>query len=252
MTSDAAAKARRMVQRVVERTPYRIKQALPPYIDPEDKRLLDRIDSYTMCKPPRILETIHATEYVVKSGIPGAIVECGVWRGGIMMAMALTLQRLGAGDRELFLYDTFQGMSAPTDRDVTVEGFHPGALWEERREGSSNSWHRASQDEVQRVLESTGYDPGRITYVKGKVEDTLPETTPDRIALLRLDTDFYESTRAELDHLFPLLERGGVLLIDDYGTWVGCRNAVDEYFARNGIRIHLSRTDPAGRSAIKQ
>src|SRR4029079_15596747 len=112
------------------------------------------------------------------------------------------------------LYDTFAGMSEPTDRDVTVERFHPQALWEERRDGSSSNWHRAPQDEVQQVLESTGYDPGLITYVKGKVEDTLPETTPDRIALLRLDTDFYESTRAELEHLFPLLERGGVLLID--------------------------------------
>ena len=101
-------------------------------------------------------------------------------------------------------------------------------------------------------MQSTGYERGLIEMVKGKVEDTLPDRAPDQIALLRLDTDFYESTRHELVHLFPRLSTGGILIIDDYGTLEGARQAADEYFADNDVRIFLARTDETGRVGVKQ
>ena len=87
--------------------------------------------------------------------------------------------------------------------------------------------------------------------VKGKVEDTLPGHAPDHIAVLRLDTDWYASTKHEMEHLYPRLARGGVLIIDDYGHWAGSRQAVDEYLAEHGIHLLLNRTDYTGRMALK-
>jgi O-methyltransferase len=98
---------------------------------------------------------------------------------------------------------------------------------------------------------STGYDMGRIHFVKGKVEDTIPNGAPSRIAILRLDTDWYESTRHELENLYPRLSPRGVLIIDDYGHWAGCRQAVDEYIHSNKIKLLLNRVDYTGRVAVK-
>jgi O-methyltransferase len=90
-----------------------------------------------------------------------------------------------------------------------------------------------------------------VRLVKGKVEDTVPKNAPEKIALLRLDTDWYESTRRELVHLFPRLVPGGVLIIDDYGHWQGARKAVDEYIAGNQVKILLNRVDYTGRIGVK-
>ena len=107
-------------------------------------------------------------------------------------------------------------------------------------------------EQVKRNLGSTGYDMASIKFIKGKVEQTIPREAPAQISLLRLDTDWYESTRHELVHPFPRLSVGGVLIIDDYGHWQGCRRATDEYFAENNISILLNRIDYTGRIAVKQ
>jgi O-methyltransferase len=104
---------------------------------------------------------------------------------------------------------------------------------------------------VKKALETTGYQMEKIHFVKGMVEQTIPNSAPDKIALLRLDTDWYESTKHEMEHLFPRLSRGGVLIIDDYGHWQGARKAVDEYIKKNEIRILLNRIDYTGRIAVK-
>jgi hypothetical protein len=234
----------------MERTPYRISRRYGIDLGEETIATMKQAAPYTLLSPARLAETIQATEYVCRHEIPGAIVECGVWRGGTMMAVALTLLNRGA-DRPVYLFDTFEGMSEPTERDRMLDT-PARPLWESMRDGDSNAWTRASIDEVREVMESSGYDPGLIHLVKGKVEDTLPAQAPGQISVLRLDTDFYESTRHELIHLFPLLSPGGILLLDDYGAWEGARQAADEYFADNDIRIYLARTDETGRSAIKQ
>src|SRR5262249_25761216 len=109
-------------------------------------------------------------------------------------------------------------------------------------------WCYSGLDEVASNMRSTGYPDDLVHLVKGKVEETIPGAAPAQIAVLRLDTDWYESTRHELEHLYPRLAPGGVLIIDDYGYWAGARKAVDEYFQGS---LFLSRIDGTGRIAIK-
>ena len=217
----------------------------------DDAALCRRVAPYTMTTPPRVYALVRAVEYVVARGIRGAFVECGVWRGGSMMAAALTLLRLGVTDRELYLFDTYEGMTPPTDFDVKPGGERAADLLEtEPRD--SDVWAIASLEDVREAVLGVGYPEERIHFVKGAVENTLPEAAPALIALLRLDTDWYESTRHELVHLYPRLVAGGVLILDDYGYWQGARKAVDEYFARHDAPLLLNRIDHTGRVALKQ
>jgi O-methyltransferase len=242
-----------VVQSLLNRRGYHLSKLYPKDFDGDTIELIESVRPYTMTSNERIVATVNATEYVVRHQLPGAIVECGVWKGGSMMAMAMTLLRLGKSDRDLYLYDTFEGMSAPTSLDVTSQGVDAATVWEENQEGSdSNAWCRATIDEVRETVLSTGYPAEKVHLIKGKVEDTLPAEAPERVALLRLDTDFYESTKHELVHLYPLLEIGAPLIFDDYGGWEGARKAADEYFETNNVRILLDRTDSTGRIAVKQ
>ena len=190
-----------------------------------------------------------AVQYILRANVPGDIVECGVWRGGSMMIAALTALALGDTSRHLFLFDTFEGHPEP-DKDRDGPGFHHE--WQTRRiNDRASDWARASLEDVRRNMESTGYPMDKITFVKGLVQDTIPTNAPDQIALLRLDTDWYNSTACELKYLYPRLSDHGVLIVDDYGTMVGQRQAVDEYLAERGEAPLLNRVDFAGRLAVK-
>lgn len=224
----------------------------PDVIDLEARTIITKVQNYTMTSVERQVSLINATRYIVKNKILGDFVECGVWRGGSMMAAAYILKGLGAVDRNLYLYDTFEGMAEPTSKDIDYSNINASRLLaESRKEDPSFIWCYSSLDEVKNNIESTGYSPDKIHLIKGKVEETIPEYIPKKIALLRLDTDWYESTRHELEHLFPLLVSGGVLIIDDYGHWKGCQQATDEYIHKNNIPILLNRIDYTGRIAIK-
>jgi hypothetical protein len=191
-----------------------------------------------------------AVDYVLRFEIPGDFVECGVWRGGSMMAVARTLTARGAANRHLHLFDTFEGMSEPTNADVDFHGSSASALLNSA-EKSSSIWVYSPLEDVERNIKLTNYPSNLVHFVKGKVEDTIPANAPDQIALLRLDTDFYESTYHELVHLFPRLSPGGVLIIDDYGHWQGARQAVDQYFSENMLRPFLHRVDYTARVVVK-
>lgn len=226
--------------------------ALPKDFDAKDAAAFAAVQPFTMTSPERVFALRSAVEHVVRAGIPGAIVECGVWRGGSMMAVARRLQELSASDRDLYLYDTYAGLPAPGVLDVTLSGLSASGEFERTRTGAdSSSWCAAPLGEVQANLASTGYPPERVHFIEGKVEATLPALAPDRIALLRLDTDWYASTAHELTHLYPRLQSGGILIIDDYGHWRGSRQAVDEYFATLQSRPVLHRIDYTARFAIK-
>lgn len=220
---------------------------------PDEIAIMKKIEGLTATGPGRIVGLLDAVKYVTANRIEGAIVECGVWRGGSVMAALYALKDLGDTAREIYLYDTFEGMSAPTEKDVMFDGTPAKALLMEgeRKEGVDNYWCYAGVDSVRNNLLQTGYPAERYHFVKGKVEDTLPKYLPGKIALLRLDTDWYESTRQELIHLYPLLAEGGVLILDDYGHWQGARKAVDEYFAGLGFHPFLSRLDYTGRLFVK-
>jgi O-methyltransferase len=209
-----------------------------------------RVGRYTMTTPGKIEALAQAVEYAVSRPVPGAFVECGVWRGGSMMAIALTLLRLGETDRDLYLFDTFEGMTPPGAEDVKKGGRHASEVLRSSPRDSS-VWAIASLDEVRDVVLGTGYPEERIHFVKGPVEETLPAHAPAEVALLRLDTDWYASTKHELVHLYPRLVAGGVLIIDDYAFWRGSRQAVDEYVRENELKLLLIRIDHGARVAIK-
>jgi len=218
---------------------------------PEELRAtLELVEPYTMTSPRRVAAVCDAIAYIERRGIAGAIVECGVWRGGSTMAAAKTLLNLDSRTREVYLYDTFEGMSEPTAEDRDSRTGAVAAAMLEAAPMTDSVWAYSSIDEVKRNVAKVGYPSEKIHFVQGKVEDTIPGTIPERIALLRLDTDWYESTRHELVHLYPRLEPGGVLIIDDYGHWEGARKAVDEYFAEHSP-ILLGRVDYTGRMGVK-
>jgi O-methyltransferase len=216
-----------------------------------ERQNLETVLQYTRTSPERLLASIRAIDHVCRAAIPGDIVECGVWRGGSSMAMALALLANGDTSRRLFLYDTFEGMTAATNADVDDRGQRADALLAGAARTEGGVWAIASLEDVRRNVQLTRYPKERVTFVKGAVEQTLSGTAPDQIAVLRLDTDWYESTKAELDYLYPRLAMGGVLIIDDYGHWQGARRAVDEYFAARGEHPFLHRTDYTGRVMIK-
>jgi O-methyltransferase len=209
--------------------------------------LYDRCRPFTMTPVERMYALYEATKYLVARAVPGDVVECGVWKGGSAMLAALTLDRLEDRERTLHLFDTFAGMTEPTDAD----GQAALREWREKERGDHNEWCYSSLEEVEANMRSTGYPAERMTLVEGKVEETLPDRAPESIALLRLDTDWYESTYHELVHLYPRLEPGGVLIIDDYGYWSGARRAVDRYLDEIESPVLLNRIDHGGRIAIK-
>ena len=218
--------------------------------DGDFPEILAACSPYTMTSKERMYALYKSVQYVVKAGILGDFVECGVWRGGSAMLMAKTLLSMGVTDRTIFLYDTFEGMSAPSDADKDFTNQIAQTLLDATTQTKETSvWCLANIGDVQRNMASTKYPAEKIIYVKGKVEDTLPTQIPRAIGLLRLDTDWYESTKHELIHLYPLLQFKGVLIIDDYGHWQGCKQAVDEYFCDKPIL--LSRVDYTGRVAVK-
>jgi hypothetical protein len=187
--------------------------------------------------------------YMMSGFIPeGDIVECGVWRGGasMMMVSALQLRNLS---RSVWMYDTFEGLPEPSNpKDDPISKQY----WKKLQTGSSISsdkfdvekyakgvavdnrvrWNYASLEDVASNMNSTGYPSSKIKFIQGKVEDTLSniENVPGKIAILRLDTDWYESTKKEFEVLYPKVVPGGLIQIDDYCTWKGSQTATDEWY----------------------
>ena len=208
------------------------------------------VDPYTMTSMARRAALVDSVRHIVREGIPGDIAECGVWRGGSMMLVAKVLLSLGEKSRLLYLYDTFDGMSKPTEIDRSLDGISAEAELAGYVKGTG-AWCYASLEDVRKNIATTGYPADRIHLIKGRVEETIPGTMPNQLALLRLDTDWYESTRHELTHLYPRLVRRGILILDDYGHWQGARRAVDEFFEEHGCGEYLHRVDYTGRLMVK-
>jgi O-methyltransferase len=166
-----------------------------------------------------------------------------------MQAAARALLDCGDASRDLYLFDTFEGMPPPGDRDVRHDG-RPAAELLAIRPRDHDVWAVATLEDVRAAFAQVPYPAERVHFVKGLVEDTIPTQAPESISILRLDTDWYASTRHELEHLYERLSPGGVLLIDDYGWWKGAREAVDEFLEHSGERLLLLRM-ASGRIAVK-
>lgn len=212
---------------------------------------VQRVSPYTLTSPERIGGLIAAVEHVVANRIAGAFVECGVWRGGSAIAAALTFQRL-AELRDLYLFDTFAGTpTPPSDQDVDLHGVHAGDWWSAELLSRAAVELGATRADVETRMRGTGYPHARLHLVPGLVQDTIPVSAPDPIAVLRLDTDFYDSTRHELEQLWPRLSPGGILIVDDYGHFQGARRAVEEYFRTHRANVFLHRLDYTARLVVK-
>ena len=220
-------------------------------LEPEFVTLYEECQEYTMTSWERLYALYKAVQYITDNRIPGDVVECGVWRGGSMKLVAQVLLARGDTSRTLFLYDTFEGMTEPNATlDVDFSGNPAVNDWTEiQRRGVK--WSYAPVEEVHNVMEMSGYPMDKVKFVKGPVEDTIPATIPASIALLRLDTDWYSSTKHEMEYLYPILSPQGVLILDDYGHYQGACRGVDEYLSKVDDKPLLQRVDYACRLAIK-
>src|ERR1700732_3183730 len=181
----------------------------------EDQKLIKSIEPFTM-SPASLWTTAIAVRYVLSNSIPGDVVECGVWRGGQMM-MAANVLRYEREFRMIWLYDTFAGMTAPTreDRSRLDDALYLMSKFERNQTGEFNKWCYASIEDVRANMESTLYPKEMVRYIKGAVEKMVldPINLPAVISVLRLDTDWYESSKVELEVLYPRLIKGGVIIL---------------------------------------
>lgn len=217
-------------------------------------KIYETIKPYTMCSKERTFATINAVKRVVENKLFGDVVECGVYKGGQVMAMILTLNNY-IEERDVYLYDTFEGLPEPElwEKKIlsktgskAIDKFN--AL---KRQDGTSGWCRSEMGEVKRNVFSIPYNKDKIYFIKGLVEDTLLNNNHTKISILRLDTDFYSSTKIELEILYPKLVSGGVLIVDDYGHWSGAKKAVDEYISNNNLDLEFIVDDGTGRTIIK-
>jgi len=224
----------------------------PVDFEERHKRIIEKVKPYTMTEYERLFGLIEAVRYLSNNRIDGDVVECGVWRGGSMLAIAEVLTEMNDVSRSLYLFDTFEGMPPPSENDINHDNIKAeNLLLPDVDKQQDLIWAYSSLDTVKQTMSLSSYPKSNIHYVKGKVEDTIPSEKVGNISLLRLDTDWYESTKHELVHLYPRLVKGGILIIDDYGFWKGAKKAVDEYFEEQNIPLLLNRLDETGRLAIK-
>lgn len=226
---------------------------LPVEIDASDREVFQyvREKRLSTSTDERLFAAIMACRHVVERDVAGDFVECGVWRGGNSIIAAHVFRNLGSA-KNVWLFDTFAGMTEPTEVDINYRGERAREKFHNTRKGLGSDWCYAPLEEVQANFDGLGLLGARVKFVKGDVAQTLaqPEELPGSVAVLRLDTDWYESTRVELETLYPRLTPGGILIIDDYGHWGGARKAVDEYFSRHE-RPFLQYIDQTARIGIK-
>ena len=231
-------------KRLIKRKTFKKEKALTQ----EEYEIIKLGMQYSMASWERLYANINSIKYLVNSQIEGAIVECGVWRGGSMLTMLETLKQYSVINRDIYLYDTFTGMSTPSRED----GIFAHEKFKELQTGEDKSnWCCADLNDVKSTINLSEYPNEKLHYVKGKIEGTVPGTIPDKISLLRLDMDWYSPTIHALTYLYPKVQSGGVIILDDYGHWDGCKQAVDRFVEENDVNLLLNRIDYTGRIAIK-
>lgn len=213
----------------IEDNASRRRDNFPEITDPDFWELFDVAKPYSMLAVTGFYNLYQSMRYLARNNVPGELVECGALFGGACIFMALLRSSLGIPDRTIHVFDTFAGFpEGSVDRRRGI--FSKGPRY--------HSFYEAVVANFERTCGTTG-----IEFHVGPVEQTLPAFEPRALALLRLDTDFYESTRIEFDRLYPALSSGGVLIIDDYGWYEGARRATDEFLGSCASVPLLIRVD---------
>ncbi len=211
----------------------------------DEINLLEISSKYSMTSLLRRWALINSIKHVKNKNIEGDFVECGVWKGGNLIIFNNLINKYKL-NKKIFAYDTYTGMSEPTVFDKNILNVDAKKEWEinKKTDNINLSFNcYSSLDEVKNNIKKNSYNENsleNLNFIKGKVEETLQskENLPEKISILRLDTDWYESTKVELEVLYPRLVKNGILIIDDYGHWKGARKAVDEYFKDKKIVKH--------------
>jgi O-methyltransferase len=243
----------RLIKTAVNKLGYELRKSpkarMPVELTREESAIIDYVmaNQLTMVSYERLWTTMMSCKYAIEQKIEGDFVECGVWRGGNSMVAAEMFKLYGVA-KKVWLFDTFKGMTAPTDADVEATGGKPA-----QQRDTHNAWCYASLGDVRNSFDRRGLLSDQVRFVEGDVCLTLENSAqlPDKICVLRLDTDWYESTKKELEVLYPKLSQRGCLIIDDYGYWAGSKKATDEYFDLHGNRPFLQYTDDTGRVGVK-
>lgn len=207
----------------------------------EEKQIITKCLKYSMTTKPRMWALLNSINYIFNKNIQGDFVECGVWKGGNLILYNILNEKRKL-NRNIYGYDTFEGMPLPGENDFKYDGSSAINLFNKNIK-SKNGWCKSTIDEVEKnILKEC--PKNNINLIKGRVEDTLliEKNIPEKISILRLDTDFYESTKIELEILFPRLEKNGILIIDDYGNWKGSKKAVDDYFKTKPFLIYVDHS----------
>ena len=234
----------------IKRTPQR-DASIPVEFSKIERKVFHYIfdNKLTMVSTQRLIATILASKYVLNSKIDGDFVECGVWRGGNALAAKMIFEAYDC-EKKVYLFDTFSGMTEPVNSDWRIRD---GVSAKQKFEWVDEVCY-ASLHDVKKNFEKARVDMNTVKFVMGDVSETLlvDKNLPKNISVLRLDTDWYESTLIEMKQLYPLLSTKGVLLIDDYGYWDGARKAIEHFFQNSDYkRPFIQLTDQEGRSAIK-
>ncbi|MGY6529569.1 MAG: TylF/MycF/NovP-related O-methyltransferase [Cyanobacterium sp.] len=217
-----------------------------PNIDPqasqdqEFRALMAVIRPYTMLTEPRLYSLYTLTKRICQENIEGNFVECGVAGGGSTALMASVIKRYSKIPRLIYACDSFSGMPKPTAED-TQNGMDAEAT------GWGTGTCAAPEDSVKEVCQKLGVSNLLVT-VKGYFQDTLPENREKmgNIAFLHMDGDWYDSTKAILNNLYDNVVDNGLIQIDDYGAWEGCRQAISEYQTTHNLKFYLNQIDNTG------
>lgn len=198
-----------------------------------------KVRPLTMVSYARLRGLHDAVMHVANHDIPGDVVECGVARGGSAAMLGLTMRQMGIR-RDLWLFDTFQGLPSPSpqDADFEIAALYCGACV-------------GSVEDVRRSLSTLGIREN-LHFIPGLFQNTLLTAPVSSVAILHIDGDWYESVKSCLESFYDKVSPGGVIQFDDYAHWAGARKAVDEFFAKRGKRLMLRKLDFAGRQMIKE
>jgi hypothetical protein len=214
---------------------------LPIETHKEIKKFIIISSKFSMTGHLRMFLLSQAVLNAKNNNLEGDFVECGVWRGGNILLYKL-LNDFYNLNKSIFAYDTFEGMTSPEDIDINFKGNYAYKLLQENKksENQKNTHCIAKIDTVKKnILRYSNLE--NIIFITGPVEKTLllEKNLPKKISVLRLDTDWYASTKVELEILYPRLVHGGVLIIDDYGHWKGSQKATDEFFVNKKKWLHV-------------